>query len=88
VFARGDECALVGDRDQPGAVVAVEFAQDVADVALGGEGADGEPAGDLAVVEAAGDQPQDLEFAFGQLSESGGGCPGSGAASKLGSAAG
>jgi hypothetical protein len=50
--------------------VALEFAQDVADVALGGERTDHEPAGDLVVIQAAGDQPEDLEFAVGQLGES------------------
>jgi hypothetical protein len=48
-FAGCDQSAFVGDRDEPGAVVAVELAQDVADVALGGEGADHESAGDFVV---------------------------------------
>lgn len=77
LFAGGDESALVGDRDEPGAVVAVEFAQDLADVALGGEWTDRGPVGDLVVVEAAGDQPQDLEVTLGKFGECRDGCPGS-----------
>jgi hypothetical protein len=61
------EPGLVGERDEAGAVVAVELAQDVADVALGGQGADDEPAGDLGVAEAAGDEQQDVVFAVGEL---------------------
>jgi hypothetical protein len=48
-------------------VAAVDFAQDVADVGLGGHGADHEAAGDLGVAQAAGDQAQDLALALGQL---------------------
>lgn len=33
-MAWGDESAFVGEGDEGGAVVAVEFAQDVADVAV------------------------------------------------------
>jgi hypothetical protein len=49
--------------------VAVEFAKAVADMALGGERADHESAGDLVVVQAAGDRSHDLDFAGGPLVE-------------------
>ena len=51
--------------------MAVEFSEDVADVAFGGEGADDEPAGDLVVVQAAGDQAQDVAFPVGEVRQCG-----------------
>src|SRR6185437_2561705 len=71
LVAGGDQPALVGDRHEPGAVVAVELAQDVADVGLGGQRADHEPAGDLLVGEAAGDKEQDVALPVGQLGQRG-----------------
>jgi len=47
--------------------VAVEFLQNVADANLCDEGADDEPAGDLGVAEAAGDEQQDVVFAVGEF---------------------
>jgi hypothetical protein len=49
--------------------VAVKLAQDIADVALRGEGADHEAARDLGVTETAGDQQQDVAFTVGELRE-------------------
>src|SRR5437879_6145226 len=67
--AGGDQPGLIGECDERGAVAAVEFAQDVADVGLCGERADDEPPGDLGVAEALGDEAEDLAFAVGQLGE-------------------
>lgn len=58
---------LVGECDEFGAGVAVEFLQNVADADLCDEGADDEPAGDLGVAEAAGDEQQDVVFAVGEF---------------------
>ena len=65
--ARCDEAGLVGERDELGAVVAVELGEDASDVGLGGERADDELAGDVGVAEAGGYQPEDLAFALGEL---------------------
>jgi hypothetical protein len=64
--ARCDQSAFVGNRHEAGAVVAIELAKDVADVAFGGEGADHELAGDVVVVEAACDQEEDVAFSIGK----------------------
>lgn len=48
-LARGDQSALVSDRHESGAVVAVQLAQDVAHMGLDGQGTDEHPAGDLVV---------------------------------------
>jgi hypothetical protein len=63
------EPGLVGEGDERGAVAAVELVQDVSDVGLGGEGADHEPARDLGVPQALGDEAVDLALALGQLGE-------------------
>jgi hypothetical protein len=44
-----DESSFVGEGDELGAIVAVEFGEDAADVRLGGERADEEAPGDVGV---------------------------------------
>jgi hypothetical protein len=56
-----------------GAVADAELAHDAADVGLGGERAEAQGLGGLGVVEAAGDQGEDLPLAFGEGGEGGGG---------------
>jgi CheY-like chemotaxis protein len=66
-LAWSDQSAFVGECDESDAVVAVELAQDVADVALCGQGADAEPAGDLGVAETPSEEQQDVVFSVGQF---------------------
>lgn len=56
------EC--VGSR--LGTAVGIGLAEDVADVAADGVRADEEPLGDFGVAPAGSDEPEDLDFAFGE----------------------
>jgi hypothetical protein len=64
--------------------MAVEFAQDVADVAFGGERADDEPAGDLRVAQAAGHEHEHVAFAVGEPGDLRYGCVGVASCRELG----
>ena len=69
-MAGRDEAVLVGDGDESGAVMAVELAQDVADVALRGQRADDELPRDLGIAQPTGDKDEDVALAVGEFSES------------------
>src|SRR5207245_11431975 len=63
------ESALVCERDESCAVVAIELAQDVAYMGLCGQRADDEPASDLVVGKSASHEQQDVALAAGQLGQ-------------------
>jgi hypothetical protein len=56
--ARRDEARFVGKGDESCTVATADLAQDVADVRLGGQRADDEPARDLVVAQPLGNQPR------------------------------
>jgi hypothetical protein len=68
-----DEAGFVGKDDGLGAVVEVEFGVDSGGMGLDGGVADVEVVGDVGVREAAGDEVEDFEFAWGEVGERGGG---------------
>ena len=71
VRSRQDQPGLVDEDDGLDPVADTELAQQARDVAFDGGLADEEPAGELGVGQAAGEQPQDLGFPAGQCRQRG-----------------
>src|SRR5262245_25921204 len=63
------EASLAAEDDGLGAIGGVELAEDVRDVIADGLGAEDQAAGDGLVVEALGDELEDVVLALGQLGE-------------------
>ena len=69
VLARGGEPGLVGEHDGLHPVPQAEFAEDPGHVGLDGRLAEGQLRREFGVAQAAGQQPQHLEFPRGQLGQ-------------------
>src|SRR6185437_1392214 len=64
-----EQPGLVGEYDRLYPVTQAKLLQDVRDVRLHGRLADEQRAADLRIGQAGGDQPEDLEFPFGELAQ-------------------
>ena len=67
------EAGVAGRRDGGGAVPYADFQHDAGDVVADGLLGQGEPAGDLVVAAAGGDEFEHLPFPLGEVGERGGG---------------